>query len=351
MTGIGFLGAGAIIRQGLSVRGLTTAATFWLVAAIGMAAGAGYYAGAVIATRRRAAHPLPAARSSRTGSSSATGREVDRLVVEIPAGGSPAPLIDAIERLGARRRRSRSRRRATGARSALDVDCAGDAAARSWPRVAEIEGVLEVRWTRLSATLCSRNAHKARELARVLPGWTIEPLEADDCPRRPARRTTRTRARRRAFGRDAGSAGWMLGEDSGIEVDGARRPPGISRRGTGRRARRRSGSCSASSRAPTTERRATSPSSSRSRPTAASFAGAATLDGTIAEGRAARGLRLRPGVRAGGRGADGGRARRRVEGPRLAPRAGRAGAARGARRGVVLAAAGCGGTRPTRGRC
>jgi putative Mg2+ transporter-C (MgtC) family protein len=43
VTGIGFLGAGAIIREGLSVRGLTTAATLWVVAAIGMACGAGYY--------------------------------------------------------------------------------------------------------------------------------------------------------------------------------------------------------------------------------------------------------------------------------------------------------------------
>jgi putative Mg2+ transporter-C (MgtC) family protein len=50
VTGIGFLGAGAIIRQGLSVRGLTTAASLWLVAAVGMAAGAGFYSGAVIAT-------------------------------------------------------------------------------------------------------------------------------------------------------------------------------------------------------------------------------------------------------------------------------------------------------------
>ena len=50
VTGIGFLGAGAIIRQGLSVRGLTTAATLWVAAAIGIAAGAGYYSGAVVAT-------------------------------------------------------------------------------------------------------------------------------------------------------------------------------------------------------------------------------------------------------------------------------------------------------------
>jgi putative Mg2+ transporter-C (MgtC) family protein len=50
VTGIGFLGAGAIIRQGVSVRGLTTAATLWVAAAIGMAAGAGYYPGAVLGT-------------------------------------------------------------------------------------------------------------------------------------------------------------------------------------------------------------------------------------------------------------------------------------------------------------
>src|SRR6185437_16600882 len=50
VSGIGFLGAGAIIRQGLSVRGLTTAASLWLVAAIGMASGAGYYSAAIIST-------------------------------------------------------------------------------------------------------------------------------------------------------------------------------------------------------------------------------------------------------------------------------------------------------------
>jgi putative Mg2+ transporter-C (MgtC) family protein len=50
VTGIGFLGAGAIIRQGPNIRGLTTAAALWVVAAIGMAAGAGYYAAALLGT-------------------------------------------------------------------------------------------------------------------------------------------------------------------------------------------------------------------------------------------------------------------------------------------------------------
>lgn len=50
VTGIGFLGAGAIIRQGASIRGLTTAAGLWVTAAIGMAVGFGYWAGALATT-------------------------------------------------------------------------------------------------------------------------------------------------------------------------------------------------------------------------------------------------------------------------------------------------------------
>ena len=44
VTGIGFLGGGAILRSGTTVHGMTTAATIWVNAAIGMAAGAGEYA-------------------------------------------------------------------------------------------------------------------------------------------------------------------------------------------------------------------------------------------------------------------------------------------------------------------
>ncbi len=48
ISGIGFLGAGTIIRQGDNVRGLTTAASLWAVACIGIAIGAGFYLGAII---------------------------------------------------------------------------------------------------------------------------------------------------------------------------------------------------------------------------------------------------------------------------------------------------------------
>lgn len=50
VTGIGFLGAGSIIRARGSVYGLTTAASIWTVAAIGMAVGSGFYGGAFIGT-------------------------------------------------------------------------------------------------------------------------------------------------------------------------------------------------------------------------------------------------------------------------------------------------------------
>jgi putative Mg2+ transporter-C (MgtC) family protein len=43
MTGIGFLGAGVIMKEGLSVRGLTTAASIWITAALGILAGIGFY--------------------------------------------------------------------------------------------------------------------------------------------------------------------------------------------------------------------------------------------------------------------------------------------------------------------
>lgn len=50
MTGIGFLGAGVIMKDGLSVRGLTTAASIWITSAIGILVGIGFYYPAALAT-------------------------------------------------------------------------------------------------------------------------------------------------------------------------------------------------------------------------------------------------------------------------------------------------------------
>jgi len=50
VVGIGFLGAGSILKQGASIRGLTTAASLWVTTAIGLAAGVGYFSGAIAVT-------------------------------------------------------------------------------------------------------------------------------------------------------------------------------------------------------------------------------------------------------------------------------------------------------------
>jgi putative Mg2+ transporter-C (MgtC) family protein len=50
VTGIGFLGAGSILRSGRSIHGMTTAATIWVNASVGMAAGAGLYTVAIAGT-------------------------------------------------------------------------------------------------------------------------------------------------------------------------------------------------------------------------------------------------------------------------------------------------------------
>ncbi|KXS40867.1 MULTISPECIES: MgtC/SapB family protein [unclassified Candidatus Frackibacter] len=50
VSGIGFLGAGTIIREGFSVKGLTTAASLWAVAGVGLAVGAGFYFSAISGT-------------------------------------------------------------------------------------------------------------------------------------------------------------------------------------------------------------------------------------------------------------------------------------------------------------
>jgi XTP/dITP diphosphohydrolase len=78
------------------------------------------------------------------------------------------------------------------------------------------------------AVLASRNAHKAHELERLLPGWHIEPLQADDYPAE-AGATYYENARGKAlFARDrAPDDAWALGEDSGIEVDGLGGRPGV----------------------------------------------------------------------------------------------------------------------------
>jgi putative Mg2+ transporter-C (MgtC) family protein len=147
VTGIGFLGAGAIIRQGLSVRGLTTAATLWVVAAIGLTVGAGYYWAAVITTAialfslwplRVVAHHVISRFRPESG----------RLLVQLPTGTSPGPLVTEVERLGARLDSLEVSQEADRRNVQLDVALpAGADMAGIVAHLADVEDVLEVRWT------------------------------------------------------------------------------------------------------------------------------------------------------------------------------------------------------------
>ncbi|HVD25388.1 MAG TPA: MgtC/SapB family protein [Gaiellaceae bacterium] len=100
VSGIGFLGAGAIIRQGLSIRGLTTAATLWVVAAIGMASGVGYYEAAVVTTALVLVSLWPL-RVLAYKMSVRFRPEEGRLAVELLSGASAVSVLDAVERAGA----------------------------------------------------------------------------------------------------------------------------------------------------------------------------------------------------------------------------------------------------------
>jgi len=146
VTGIGFLGAGAIIRQGLSVRGLTTAATLWVVAAVGLAAGAGYYSAAAITT----AVVLVALWPLRIIAYRILRRyrpDDGRLLVELPAGQPLGEVIDEIEHVGARIDSIDVSQE--GDRRRLELGLAlprGVAAPRVVAQIADVANVADVRW-------------------------------------------------------------------------------------------------------------------------------------------------------------------------------------------------------------
>jgi XTP/dITP diphosphohydrolase len=78
------------------------------------------------------------------------------------------------------------------------------------------------------AVLCSRNPHKARELERLLPGWTIEPLDRGDYPPETGDAYYDNALLKARFGRGHAPAElWVLAEDSGIEVAALDGRPGV----------------------------------------------------------------------------------------------------------------------------
>ena len=147
VSGIGFLGAGAIIRQGLSVRGLTTAATLWLVAAIGMAAGTGYWQAATIATAVGlvALWPLRIAEQRIVHRiRPATGQ---RLVIDLTREGSSALVLSALEDLHARVEQFNVEETREGRSLTVSVEFPRDVDATAVAaRLSRLGAVTGVRW-------------------------------------------------------------------------------------------------------------------------------------------------------------------------------------------------------------
>jgi XTP/dITP diphosphohydrolase len=80
----------------------------------------------------------------------------------------------------------------------------------------------------LRAQLASRNANKARELERLLPGWEIDVLAADDYPPETGDTYYANALAKARFGRGVVPPDlWVLGEDSGLEVAGLDGGPGV----------------------------------------------------------------------------------------------------------------------------
>jgi putative Mg2+ transporter-C (MgtC) family protein len=147
VTGIGFLGAGAIIRQGLAVRGLTTAASLWVVAAIGLAAGAGYYSGAIITTVVVLVSLWPLRIFAHRLFTRIRPPGEQRLEVDLRPNESPAILIGALERVGGvvhafELEDARDRRRVL-----LDVRLPSAQPQAVTAELMRLEPVLGVRWT------------------------------------------------------------------------------------------------------------------------------------------------------------------------------------------------------------
>ena len=145
VTGIGFLGAGAIIRQGLSIRGLTTAASLWVVAAIGMASGAGYYSAAVITTVLVLVSLWPLRILAFRIFERIRPGEL-RLEVELRPNEGPSVLLDALEGQNVAVRAfeledARDRRRVV-----LDVRLAESRPESVTAELMRLEQVLGVRW-------------------------------------------------------------------------------------------------------------------------------------------------------------------------------------------------------------
>lgn len=95
VVGVGFLGAGAILKEGASIRGLTTAASLWATAAIGLAAGLGNYFAAAAATVALLLS-LIFLRTPRGWVRRRLARSLQTVVIHLRHGANPSDVVSAL---------------------------------------------------------------------------------------------------------------------------------------------------------------------------------------------------------------------------------------------------------------
>ena len=144
VAGVGFLGGGAIIRQGFNVRGLTTAASIWVVAALGVAVGAGMYSFAVATTGVVLLSLWPLKRiANQFGLRAGATRQ---LTLGLDAGGDVAPVLAVVRRHDLQVNSLRIDDE--GERRVVEVVVAGRRrdATEIAQELADLEHVLSVQW-------------------------------------------------------------------------------------------------------------------------------------------------------------------------------------------------------------
>jgi len=147
VTGVGFLGAGAILHQGQLIRGLTTAATLWIVAAVGMAVGAGYWLAALIATAL-VLFALEPVRLAVTPLLDRLHSEEALLHVEMRAGEGVGNVVDALEKVGGKVQSIEFEERGGQRSLSLEVEFPPGAREAAVARLSEVEHVTGARWGR-----------------------------------------------------------------------------------------------------------------------------------------------------------------------------------------------------------
>jgi len=145
VAGIGFLGGGAIIKYGANIKGLTTAASIWATAAIGVAVGVGMYGLAAVTTALVLISLWPLRTVAHRLGLRSEGDQ--QLVIELGGDATLVDVLGAVERAGAHVESVRVS--AEEGRRALEIVLSGETATPEvLDEVAAVDGVATVEWAR-----------------------------------------------------------------------------------------------------------------------------------------------------------------------------------------------------------